>query len=125
MCSVYIERDVSVWLCPVRMIGPYILRHHMIALGWRSRFLGRRVSRCAYVSGRGLLAGLLLLLDPPGAPGDRIGISRPGIISGRALLLRAVPTSHYSNARIVIIPRACNIAMPGRHATCPPFHKYA
>ena len=37
MCSVYIERDVSVWLCPVRMIGPYILRHHMIALGSRSR----------------------------------------------------------------------------------------
>ena len=98
----------------VRMIGPYILRHHMIALGSRSRFLGR-VSRCVYVSDRGLLAGLL-----------GIGISRPGIISGRALLLRAVPTSHYSsNARIVIIPRACNIAMPGRHATCPPFHKYA
>jgi len=99
----------------------------MIALGWRSRFLGRRVSRCAYVSGRGLLAGLLLLLlDPPGAAGDRIGISRPGIISGRALLLRAVPASHYySNARIIIIPRECNIAMPGRHATCPPFHKYA
>ena len=52
-----------------------------------ARFLGR-VSRCAYVSDRGL----------------GIGISRPGIIG------------HTTRGLFLV---HCNIAMAGRHATCP------